>query len=186
MAGNASASFTIASRYADALFSLAKEKKKAAKIGDELEAFIGVINKSKALRTAVYSPLTERNALGAAAGDIAKEAGADAILVKAIRLLGKGGRLPLIEKVLEVYKTLLAKEDGVVVATVMTSKALKAAQKKKLEANLKEALSKEVQLDLQVVDTMIGGIMIKIGSKLLDYSVRGRLAALQTQLHKTV
>lgn len=185
MAGNASASRTIASRYADALFSLAKEQKKAAEIGAQLAALIAVIHKSKALNNAVYSPLTERNALGAAAGDIAEKAGADKLLVKAVRLMGASGRLPLIERVLAAYDAKLAEENDVVVATVITSADLKAPQKKKLEASLKESMGKEISLKLQVDEQMIGGMMIKVGSKLLDYSVRGRLAALQTQLHKT-
>lgn len=184
MAGNASASRLIASRYADALFSLAKEAKKAPKIGEQLEDFVAIITKNKALYDAIHSPLTSHDAMGEAAADIAKAAGADDLLVKAASLMGKAGRLRHIEKVLTVYQTRMAEENDIVIATVMTPKALKAAKKKKLEANLKEAVGKDVSLNAVVDDNMLGGMIIKVGSKMLDYSVRGRLAALQTQLHQ--
>jgi F-type H+-transporting ATPase subunit delta len=94
-------------------------------------------------------------------------------------------RLFALPDVIRGFRALLAQKRGVMTAEVRSAKALSAKQRKALEATLKNSTGKDILLDVTVDETLIGGLVVKVGSKMIDTSIRSRLDRLQTAMKET-
>jgi len=178
----ASISQGIAARYATALFDLAKEagalpalESDAAALGDALAA-------SPDLGAMIASPVVSRAEQGAALAAVGAKMGLGALMQNTLALMAQKRRLFVLPQMLREVAALIADEKGEVTAEVTAAAKLSAAQSKKLAETLKAKVGKTVKLNTTVDESLIGGLVVKLGSTMIDTSVKSKLASLQNAM----
>ena len=101
------------------------------------------------------------------------------ILANTLGLMAANRRLFVLPQLLSALTAMIAEEKGEVTADVTAATDLTAAQSKKLAASLKASVGKDVKLNVSVDESLIGGLIVKVGSKMIDTSIRSKLASLQ-------
>jgi F-type H+-transporting ATPase subunit delta len=99
-----------------------------------------------------------------------------------LRLMASKRRLFTLPQLIRNLRALIAEEKGEISAEVVSAKPLSDAQKEKLSAALKQNAGKDVKLNATVDESLIGGLIVKLGSKMIDTSIRARLNALQNTM----
>ena len=178
----ASISSGIAERYASALFDLAKEGKALKALEADVDALDAALQASDDLRALIASPVYSRDAIGAAIGAVAAKMGLDALTANTLALMAAKRRLFVLPQMIVALHARIAAEKGEVTAEVTSAKALTKAQADALAGTLKERFGKTVKLNAAVDDSLIGGLVVKVGSKMIDTSIRSKLAALQNTM----
>ena len=178
----ASISSGIASRYATAVFSLAKEDKKLKPLEADVDALDGALIGSADLRTLVSSPVYSRAEMGQAISAVAKKMKLQPIMVNTLALMASKRRLFVLPSLLAVLRTRIAEEKGEVTAEVASAKALTKTQAASLAKTLKAQLGLDVKIKATVDESLIGGLVVKVGSKMIDTSIRSKLNALQNKM----
>lgn len=178
----ASISSGIAERYASALFDLAKEGKALKALEADVDALDAALAASDDLRGLIASPVYSRDAMGGAIGAVATKMGLDALTANTLALMAAKRRLFVLPQMIAGLRARLADEKGEVTAEVTSAKALTKAQSDALAKTLKERFGKTVKLNAAVDDSLIGGLVVKVGSKMIDTSIRSKLAALQNTM----
>lgn len=169
----------MAGRYATALFDLAEEAKSTDKVLGDLERFSALIDGSSDLKRLVKSPVfSSEEQLGAIAA-ILDKAKISGIAANFIKLAAQNRRLFAVEQMIRAFRALVAKSRGELTAKVTVSEPLSDARLKDVKAALKEVTSKDVTLDLKVDPSIIGGIIVQLGSRMVDASLKTRLSAIQ-------
>jgi F-type H+-transporting ATPase subunit delta len=178
----ASISSGIAARYATAMFDLAEETGAL----DALEADIGTVEAALAdsadLRDLITSPLYGREAAAAAIGKLAEAMGLGAVTGNTLRLMAQKRRLFVLPALLRELRARIAAHKGEVTADVITAKPLTQAQADKLAETLKASVGKSVNLNATVDTGLIGGLVVKVGSTMIDTSIKAKLNALQNTM----
>jgi F-type H+-transporting ATPase subunit delta len=173
------ASDIIAVRYAQAYFDLAAEDKAIDKRREALA--IAAERLGSAEVTAVMNnPKVERQAKVAVAEDILQ--GVETTARNLVRLLIERGRLGLLPQILEAYDRLADRASGRVRADVITAVPLDREQERNIRAELAQRLGGDVQITVKQDPAIIGGLVIRIGDRVIDGSVRTRLQELQAAL----
>ena len=172
----------IADRYSAALFALAEEKAALEAVESDLKALKILLTESADLRRLVGSPVISRRDQGAAIVALAERAGWQVLTRNFLGLLAKNRRLFAVSGIVDAFLARLAAQRGEVTAQVTTAKALTAAQKKSLSASLKQAVGKDVTLDVTVDPSLLGGLVAKVGSKMVDASLKYKLQQLTLAL----
>ena len=178
----ASISSGIASRYATAVFSLAKEDKKLKPLEADVDALDGALIGSADLRTLVSSPVYSRAEMGQAISAVAKKMKLQPIMVNTLALMASKRRLFVLPSLLAALRTRIAEEKGEVTAEVASAKALTKTQAASLAKTLKAQLGLDVKIKATVDESLIGGLVVKVGSKMIDTSIRSKLNALQNKM----
>ncbi len=182
MSEPASISLGIASRYASALFELAKDDKALKALEADTTALAKTLVASADLRAMIASPVISREDQGRAIAAIAGKMGLGALMSNTLALMAAKRRLFVLPELLTALADLIAAEKGEVTAEVTASRALTAAQSKKLAETLKARVGKTVKLKTTVDESLIGGLVVKLGSTMIDTSVKAKLAALQNAM----
>ena len=104
------------------------------------------------------------------------------IVGNTLRLMASKRRLFVLPQLITSLRGLIAEEKGEVTAEVRSAKELTPAQRDALAAKLKASIGKDVKLKTTVDETLIGGLVVKVGSKMIDTSIRSKLAALQNTM----
>ena len=182
MSESASISTGIAARYATALFELAREGKELAALEANVDALDAAIHVSSDFRDLIQSPIYSRSAQGAAIAAIAEKMGLTAVVANTLKLMAAKRRLFVLPHLLVALRGLIADEKGEVTAEVRAATALSAAQEKKLAATLKGSVGKDVKMNITVDESLIGGLIVKVGSKMIDTSIRSKLMSLQNSM----
>ncbi len=177
----ASISAGIASRYARALFDLAKETKKLKALETDV-SILGELLSSDDFTAMINSPLVSRDAQETAVAAIAKKAKLSALTGNTLGLMAQKGRLFVVPAVANELAALIAEEKGEVTAEVTAAKALTKAQSDKLAKTLKATVGKDVKINTTVDESIIGGLIVKVGSKMIDTSISSKLNALQNSM----
>ena len=172
----------IADRYSAALFALAEEKAAFEAVESDLKALKAMLAESADLTRMVGSPVIGRKEQGAAIIALAEKAGWQELTRNFLGLLAKNRRLFAVSGIIDAFLARLAAQRGEVTAQVSTAKALTAAQKKSLSAALKKAVGKDVALDVTVDPSLLGGLVAKVGSKMVDASLKTKLQQLTLAL----
>jgi F-type H+-transporting ATPase subunit delta len=173
---------SLAGRYATALFELARESKAI----DAVEASLGSVQNALA-DSADFASLTtnasvsREDAKKAVAG-IAKAMKLDALTAKTLGVLADNRRLAETGAVAKAFAALAAAHRGELTAEVTSAHALTAAQTKALAAKLKSRVGRDVAIDAKIDPAILGGLTVKIGSTLIDNSIRTRLNSLATAM----
>ncbi len=177
-----SMSLSIASRYAQAVFEIAKDEKSLPKLEADTDALAVALTASADLAQMIASPVVTRADQAGAISAIAAKMGLSATMSNALALMAQNRRLFVLPQLLANLRARLAEEKGEVTADVTSAVALTAAQAAALSASLKAKVGKEVKLNTTVDDSLIGGLIVKLGSTMIDTSVKAQLAALQNAM----
>lgn len=172
----------IAARYASALFDLAKDAKALPALESDLDALAEALDTSAELRDLIASPVYSREQQGAAITAVAGKIGLSKLSVNALSLMAAKRRLFVLPQLLNALREAIAAEKGEVTAEVTSAKALTKAQADALAATLKASVGKTVKLQTSVDESLIGGLVVKVGSKMIDTSIRSQLASLQNAM----
>ena len=179
MSNSASFSSGISGRYATALFELAKESKVLPKVEEDLDALETALGESAEFRDLISSPVYSRADQAASIASIAKKMGLSDVLGNTLGLMASKRRLFVLPQLITSVKVLIAEDKGEVTAEVTAARKLTAAQSKALATSLKKSVGKDVKINTTVDESLIGGLVVKLGSKMIDSSIRSKLAKLQ-------
>ncbi|MGL4414129.1 MAG: F0F1 ATP synthase subunit delta [Roseinatronobacter sp.] len=178
----ASISTGIAKRYATAVFELSKESKSLKSLEADIDALEGALIESADLRNLLVSPAYSRDQVAQAITAVAKKMKLSQTVSGTLGLMASKRRLFALPQVLAALTEMLAAEKGEVTADVSSAQALTPAQEKDLVTTLKSRIGKDIKLKLTVDETLIGGLVIKVGSQMIDTSIRAQLAALKNSM----
>ncbi|MEM7546766.1 MAG: F0F1 ATP synthase subunit delta [Pseudomonadota bacterium] len=182
MSDSSASTAGIAGRYASALFEIAEESGALESVEGHLGQLKDALEVSQDLRSLIHSPIASREQQGAAMAALNEKMGIGAPVSGMIGLMAEKRRLFVLPDLIEVFNQLLADKRGIVSAEVVSAKALTAAQKESLEAMIKKSVGADIALDVTVDESLIGGLVVKVGSKMIDTSIRAKLASLQTAM----
>ncbi|MDF1621008.1 F0F1 ATP synthase subunit delta [Pseudothioclava nitratireducens] len=182
MSEPASISAAVAGRYATAIFELARDAKGLGPLEKDVEALGAALDGSADLRDLIASPLYSREAQADAVAAIAKKMGLSGPLANGLQLMAQKRRLFALPQLLNALAEAIAEEKGEVTAEVTSAAELSKAQADKLAATLKKQTGKTVKLNVAVDETLIGGMIVKLGSKMIDTSVASKLASLKNAM----
>ena len=186
--GNVANSSTLVSsaagRYATALFELAGETDALAQTEQDMAALGLALEASDDLRALISTPIYTRDQQARAMASVAETMGLSALVRNVVGLMASKGRLFMLGGVIEVFAQLMAEHRGEVTADVTAARALSEAQQAGLASTLKAAIGREVKLNVTVDEEIIGGLVVKVGSKMIDTSIRSKLASLQNAMRE--
>ncbi len=182
MSEPASISLSIAQRYAQALFEIAKEEKGLATLEADTEALGAALAASTDLSGMIASPVVSRDEQSAAMSAVVAKMGLSTSMANTIALMASKRRLFVLPQLVSDLRARIAVEKGEVTAEVTSASKLSAAQSKALAATLKAKVGKTVKLNTTVDESLIGGLIVKLGSTMIDTSVKAKLAALQNAM----
>lgn len=172
----------IALRYATAVFDLAKEGKKIKAIETDLAALSGVMADSGDFNALIHSPIYTRDEQGVAITAIAKKMKLSPIMANTLALMATKRRLFVVPQLVASLRALIADDKGEVTADVASAKALTKGQADALAKTLKAQMGKDVTINATVDESLIGGLVVKVGSKMIDTSIRSKLNSLQNAM----
>jgi F-type H+-transporting ATPase subunit delta len=169
----------IAGRYATAVFELATEADALPEVERDLAALEEALAASADLRGVIASPLLGRDEQGAAMTAVANAMGLGTTVTNLLGLMAAKRRLFVLPAVIEGVRALASAARGEVTAEVTAAAPLTTAQQANLAAELRRAVGKDVAMTVSVDPALIGGLVVKVGSRMIDTSIRAKLARLQ-------
>jgi len=174
-----SATSAVAGRYASALFELADNAKALDAVAQDLATFRKLVDDSADLRRLILSPVIGRDAQGRALLAVLDAAQISGLTRKFIGLVAANGRARDLPAMAAAYLAELASRRGETTATVTSAVPLSEAQLKQLTETLRGLVGAKVAIDARVEPDILGGLVVKVGSRLFDSSIRSKLARLQ-------
>jgi F-type H+-transporting ATPase subunit delta len=172
----------IAARYAQALFELSRDAKSLDLLESDALAIEAALAISPELSAMIASPVISRDEQSAAMAAVGAKMGLSGLTVNTIALMASKRRLFVLPQLVANLKARIAIEKGEVTADVTSATKLSAAQAKKLAETLKAKVGKSVKLNTTVDESLIGGLIVKLGSTMIDTSVKAKLQALQNAM----
>ncbi len=169
---------SLSGRYATALFDLARESNKIEAVEKSLETVKAALVESDDFRTLTASPLLSRGDASRGVAAVAKAMKLDPLTANFLGVLAENRRLAQISNVIVAFAQLAAAHRGEMTAQVTSAHPLTAAQVKELQGQLKARVDRNVSIDLTVDPSILGGLVVKIGSQMIDSSIRTRLNSL--------
>lgn len=182
MSESASVSSGIAARYATAIFEIAKENNNLDKLEGNVDDLSAALGESADLRDLISSPMYSRQEQSAAMSGIAQKMGLLPVLANGFAVMAEKRRLFVLPQLLRVLGEMLAAERGEVTAEVTSAMALSDAQTSSLASTLKSQVGKDVKIKTTVDESLIGGLIVKVGSKMIDTSIASKLNSLQNAM----
>ncbi|WP_424932716.1 F0F1 ATP synthase subunit delta [Amaricoccus macauensis] len=179
MSSSASLTSGVAGRYAAALFDLAKENGSLSQVESDLQALEGALAESADLRKLISSPIYSREDQRNAVRALAEKMGLCQETANTIGLMASNRRLFVLPGLISQLKSMIAEDRGEVVAEVTSARELTAEQTDQLVSTLKKSVGSDIRLSVNVDESLIGGLVVKVGSKMIDTSIRAKLANLQ-------
>jgi F-type H+-transporting ATPase subunit delta len=166
---------SLAGRYALALFELARDGKTLEAVGASLAAVRQALAESEDFRTLTTSPLIGRDeavkAIGAAAGAMRL----DPLTANFLGVLAQNRRLSQLGNVIRAFNLLAARHRGEITAEVISARPLDDDQVEAIKQNLRARMGRDIAVDLDVDPAILGGLVVKVGSRMIDGSIRTKL-----------
>ncbi|MBK20094.1 MAG: F0F1 ATP synthase subunit delta [Rhodospirillaceae bacterium] len=175
----------LSGRYATALFELALDQKAIDAVADDLSQLQAMIDESDDLRRLIESPLFSRDAQSKAMAAITEKAGLSEIVCNTVGVIAQNRRLFALEDIIRAYRTLVSEHRGEVEAEVTSAAPLTDSQRKSLETSLKDAIGSTVAVTTNVDPELLGGMVVRVGSRMIDSSLRTKLQRLQLAMKGT-
>ncbi len=172
----------IAQRYATAVFELAKDGKDLKAVEGDIDALDAALADSADLRNLISSPVVTREEQAVAMGAIAKKMKLSPMVTNTLGLMAQKRRLFALPQLIVALRALIAEDKGEVTAEVTSAKAMTKAQQDKLAKALKGTIGKDVKVNVAVDESLIGGLVVKVGSRMIDTSIKAKLDALQNSM----
>lgn len=177
-----SLSSRISGRYATAVFELAKEANNLPAVEADLDALSAALDASAELRDLISSPIYAREDQAKAMAAISAKMSLGPVATNTLALLASKRRLFILPDLIKAVKDLAAKDRGEVSADVVSAVALTDGQRAKLAETLKASVGKDVAINVKVDENIIGGLIVKLGSKMIDNSIAAKLSKLQNAM----
>lgn len=168
-----------AGRYANALFDLAQEQNAVDPVLSDLGRFEAMIGESEDLRRLVRSPVFSSDEQLSAISALLDRAGISGVAGNFLKLVAKNRRLFAVEGMIRAFRAIVARERGELSAEVTVAEPLSEARLAEVRETLRQVTSKDVKIDVKVDPKIIGGIIVQLGSRMVDASVRTKLSAIQ-------
>ena len=173
---------SLSGRYATALFGLARDEKALDAVSASLATLKAALAESDDLRKLTTSPVVSRAQAAQAIAAAAAVMGLDPLTTKFLGVLAHNRRLGQLGAVVRAFGQLAAAHRGETTAEVTSAHPLSATQVKALKAKLKTELARDVAVDLTVDPSILGGLIVKIGSRQIDGSIRSKLTTLASAM----
>jgi F-type H+-transporting ATPase subunit delta len=169
----------LAGRYATALFELASESNLLDAVANDLARLRGLIDGSADLARLVRSPVFSREEQGRAIEAVLARLGVDRLTKNFVGLLAQKRRLFALTGIVAAFDALLAGHRGQMTADVTSARALKPEQRTALAGTLKDALKRDIRMTERVDASLLGGLIVKVGSRQIDSSLKSKLVRLE-------
>jgi F-type H+-transporting ATPase subunit delta len=169
----------VSGRYATALFELARDEKSIDAVRADLDRFDGLLNDSADLKRLVRSPVFSAEAQSRALNAVLDKAGISGISANFLKVLTANRRLFAVADVIRAFRVLVAKFKGEASADVTVAETLSDKNLGALKAALQTVTGKDVTLNVKVDPSIIGGLVVKLGSRMVDSSLRTKLNSIK-------
>jgi F-type H+-transporting ATPase subunit delta len=179
VADTTSHSSGVADRYANALFELANEAGGLDSAERDLKNFAALLSESADLKRLVASPVFSADEQARAVSAVLDKAGIGGLTANLIKVAAKNRRLFVVPDMITAFGRILARHRGEVSAEVVSAEPLSDRHVAELKAALKSSLGKDVALETKVDPSLIGGLIVKVGSRMIDGSLRTKLNSLK-------
>ena len=182
VAQTGSAILPVAERYAGSLYELASDTKSVDAVEADLKAFSGLIADSADLKRLIESPAFSADDQFNAISALVEKAKAGPLVGNFLKLVARNRRLFALPAMITAFSRIAAEKRGEVTAEVVSAAALTAAQEKQLASTLKEIAGKDVTVSVTVDPSLLGGLVVRLGSRQIDTSLRTKLNSLKLAL----
>lgn len=179
MAAGGTGSGGLAARYAAALFELADEKKQLDEVAKDLRELKAMLAESADLRQLIRNPMVSRVEQSRAMKALLDKAGASGLMQRFVGLVAQNRRLFVLPEIIDAYLAELARRRGEASAQVVSAQPLDERQRQAVTEALKRVTGGKVAVDLKVDPSLLGGLVVKVGSRLVDSSLKTKLQRLQ-------
>jgi F-type H+-transporting ATPase subunit delta len=169
----------LAERYAAALFDLADERRMLDEIASDLRQLRAMLQGSGDFVRLIRSPVLSRDQQAKAVGVLAERAGLSPLVRDFLAVVARNRRLFAVPAIIEAYLAKLAARRGEVNAQVTAAQALNEAQLGTLNEQLRRSIGSRVSVDVRIDPGLIGGMIVKVGSRMVDGSIKSKLQRLQ-------
>jgi len=170
----------MAGRYAVALFELARDERSIDAVKADLDSFDALIAESPDLTRLVRSPVFTAEQQGRALSAVLEKAGIGGLAGNFLKVVAANRRLFAVRDIIKAFRALVARHKGEVSADVTVAEPLDAKHRDAITAALKSATGgKNVDLNIKVDPAIIGGLVVKLGSRMIDTSLRTKLNAIK-------
>jgi F-type H+-transporting ATPase subunit delta len=173
---------SLAGRYASALFDLARDQRQVESVGKSLDALNQALADSRDFAELISSPLVSRDEASRSFAAIAPQLGIDPVTTNFLGVLARNGRKSELGSVIRAFKRLAAEHRGEATAEVITARALNDGQLGQLREQLRARAGRDVNIDAAVDPSILGGIVVKLGSQQIDASIRTNLNRLASAM----
>ncbi|XAY79880.1 F0F1 ATP synthase subunit delta [Sagittula stellata E-37] len=179
---DSSISSGIAERYATAVFEIVKENNNLPALEKNLNDLTAALDDSADLRELLVNPVYTREEQGNAISAVADAMDMIPAVKNVLGLMAQKRRLFVVPAMVKRLREMIAEHNGEVTAEVTSAMALTDEQSASLAATLKEKVGKDVKISTTVDESLIGGLIVKVGSKMIDTSIRSKLNSLQNAM----
>lgn len=179
MASEATGVSGVAERYAAALFDLADERRVLDEVASDLRELRAMLAGSADFARLVRSPILTRGEQGKAIAALAERAGFSPLVRDFLAVVARNRRLFAVPAMIEAYLAKLAERRGEVTAEVTAARPLSETQLARLSEQLGRSVGRRVSVDARVDPGLIGGMIVKVGSRMVDGSLKSKLQRLQ-------
>jgi F-type H+-transporting ATPase subunit delta len=166
---------SLAGRYASALFDLARDQRQIETVSASLDTVKATLADSADFKALTTSPLINRTEAGKAIAATAEALALDPLTTRFVGVLAANGRLSQLDAIIRTFARLAAAHRGETTAEVTSAYPLNDDQLAALKANLKARGGKDVAIDAKVDRSILGGIVVRLGSRMIDASIKTKL-----------
>lgn len=174
----------VAGRYASALFELAQENRAVDAVARDLDAFDALVRDSDDLRRLIRSPLFTAEEQEKAVAAILARAGISGLAANFIRLVAANRRLFALPDMIRAFRTLVADAKGIVRAEVRLAEQPSDRVLDDIKSALREVAKAEVDIEVKVDPSLIGGLVVRLGHRMVDASLRTKLNAIRLAMRE--
>jgi F-type H+-transporting ATPase subunit delta len=185
LASEATGNTGLAERYAAALFDLADERRALDAVAGDLRELRAMVQGSGDLVRLLRSPVLSRDEQGKAIAALAEHAGLSPLTRDFLGVVARNRRLFAVTAMIEAYLKKLAERRGEVTAEVTVAQPLTEARQAALTEQLRRAVGARVAVDIRVDPALLGGMIVKVGSRMVDASLNSRLQRLRLAMKAT-
>lgn len=175
----------VSGRYASALFDLASEHRSVAETAAALNSFHALVESSPDLSRLLTSPVFKSDDQLEAINALTGRAKIGGIAADFLRVMCQNRRLAALPGAITAFNTLVSQAKGEISAEVTSAEKLSAAHVAEIKAALKSAMGNDVQLVTKTDSSILGGLIVKVGSRMMDNSLRTKLNSLKATMKGT-
>jgi F-type H+-transporting ATPase subunit delta len=166
---------SLAGRYASALFGLARDEKQIVAVGRSLDSLNQALADSREFGQLVASPLVDRDEASKTFAALAAQLKLDPLTANFLGVLARNGRKGQLAQVIRLFRRLAAEHRGETTAEVISARPLSDSQVAALKAQLKARAGRDVRIETQTDPNILGGMIVKLGSEMIDASLKTKL-----------